>query len=122
MSVARGRRTRQNGGSAFAHLYGTARWQRTRKTQLEREPLCSKCKARGHVTVATVCNHTNGHPAGETEEMFWSGPFDSQCANCHNVDQARLERGAVQVRGCDEDGWPIGAWPVPRHQDPRRAG
>ncbi len=101
-------RTRQTGGSAFAHLYGTARWQRTRKAQLEREPLCSKCKARGHVTVATVCNHSNGHPAGETEEMFWTGPFDSQCANCHSSDQARLERGSAQIRGCDNDGWPIG--------------
>lgn len=108
MSVARGRRTRQSGGSAFAHLYGMARWQRTRKAQLDREPLCSRCKARGHVTVATVCNHTNGHPAGETEDMFWRGPFDSQCADCHNTDQARLERGAVHIRGCDDDGWPVG--------------
>ncbi len=99
---------RQRGGSAFAHLYGTARWQRTRKAQLDREPLCRFCERRGLVVLATVCNHVNGHPAGETEQQFWEGPFNSLCADCHNSDQTRMERGAKQIRGCDADGWPVG--------------
>lgn len=98
---------RQRGGTAFAHLYRTARWQRLRKGQLEREPLCWRCSTRGVLTAASVCNHSNGHPAGETEEQFWDGPFDSQCAACHSGETARLERGATMVKGCDEDGWPI---------------
>lgn len=104
-----GRPIRQRGGTAFAHLYKTARWQRIRKAQLAREPLCSRCAARGEVTAATVCNHTNGHPAGETEDQFWSGPFDSQCVTCHSGETARIERGATMLKGCDEDGWPLPA-------------
>lgn len=100
---------RQRGGTQFKHLYGTARWKRVRRTQLDREPLCSLCAKRGRVTEATVCNHTHGHPDGETEEQFWSGPFDSQCNDCHNGDTARIERGATQLKGCDDDGWPIAA-------------
>lgn len=102
-----GRYARKRGGTAFSHLYGTARWQRTRKAQLDRQPLCEYCAKRKHTKVATVCNHTNGHPAGETEQQFWEGPFNSLCADCHNSDQARIEKGAVQIRGCDADGWPI---------------
>jgi len=33
-------------------------------------------------------------PAGETEQQFGEGPINSLCADCHNSDQARLERGA----------------------------
>ncbi len=103
---------RQRGGTQFKHLYGTARWKRLRRAQLEREPLCSMCAKRGRVTEATVCNHTLGHPDGETEDQFWSGPFDSQCNDCHNGDTARIERGATQLKGCDDDGWPIDAGPA----------
>lgn len=97
---------RQQGGTKFAHLYRTARWQRIRAQQLAREPLCWRCEQRGKLTAATVCNHTNGHPAGETEEQFWAGPFDSQCAACHSGDQARVEQGKA-IRGCDAAGWPL---------------
>ncbi len=97
---------RQQGGSKFAHLYRTARWQATRRQQLDREPLCCRCKRRGKDTLATVCNHTNGHPAGETEEQFWAGPFDSQCAPCHSGDTAREEQGKA-AKGCDASGWPL---------------
>lgn len=96
---------RQQGGTKFAHLYRTARWQATRKRQLDKEPLCWRCKGRGLTVAATVCNHTNGHPEGETEAMFWSGPFDSQCGPCHSGDQARAEKGKGE-KGCDASGWP----------------
>jgi hypothetical protein len=58
------------------------------------------------VVAATVCDHVNGHPAGETEAMFWDGPFQSLCRDCHNSDKARIERGR-EFRGCDADGWPL---------------
>lgn len=99
---------RQRGGGRFSANYRTAKWQRVRRFQLDREPLCKFCERRGLVVLATVCNHVNGHPAGETEQQFWEGPFNSLCADCHNSDQARLERGGKQIRGCDEDGWPVG--------------
>ena len=106
---SRKKSARQRGGSAFAQLYRTSLWQRLRKAQLEKEPLCCLCQARGQIVPATVCNHTNGHPPGETEQMFWSGPFDSQCVGCHSGDTARLENGRVQIKGCDIEGWPIDA-------------
>lgn len=96
---------RQRGGTRFAHLYRTARWQRVRAAQLAAHPLCWRCESRGRITAATVCNHTKGHPEGETEEQFWRGPFDSQCATCHSGDQAREERGKGE-KGCDASGWP----------------
>lgn len=97
---------RQRGGTAFAHLYGTARWQRVRARQLASEPLCAYCDRRGKVTAATVCDHVNGHPAGETEEMFWTGPFRSLCASCHSGTKALEERGKRE-KGCNVDGWPL---------------
>ena len=102
-----GKGVRQRGGSAFAHLYGTARWQRVRARQLAKQPLCWRCAKRGLVVAATVCNHSNGHPEGETEAQFWSGPFDSQCAPCHSGDQAREEMGKG-AKGCDVSGAPLG--------------
>lgn len=58
------------------------------------------------VVEATVCNHTHGHPQGETEDQFWTGPFDSQCATCHSGETAREERGRPIV-AADVDGWPV---------------
>jgi hypothetical protein len=98
--------SRQVGGSVFSHLYGTARWQRIRAVQLAKHPLCAFCTRRGRVAAASVCDHTNGHPAGETEAMFWGGPLQSLCATCHSGDKARMERGR-EIRGCDADGWPL---------------
>ncbi|MDF4005308.1 hypothetical protein P3W33_18065 [Luteibacter sp. PPL552] len=100
------RYARQRGGTRFAHCYGTARWQRVRAAQLAQAPLCAMCTARGLTVAATVCDHVNGHPAGETEAMFWNGPFQSLCAPCHSGDKARMERGKER-RGCDAHGWPL---------------
>ena len=76
-------RVRQRVGSAFGHLYRTTRWQRLRKAQLENE-LCAFCLTQGYAVPATVCDHVDGHRLGETEEMFWSGPFQSLCQRYHN--------------------------------------
>ena len=106
---------RQAGGTRFKHLYRTARWQRIRKAQLQAHPLCSQCQMAGRVTAATVCNHTLGHPADETEEMFWAGPFDSQCAACHSGVTARQERTG-RIVGGDVGGWsldPDSPWRAP---------
>lgn len=97
---------RQAGGSAYAHLYRTARWQRIRRQQLQAEPLCRYCTDQGRVTAATVCDHINGHPEGETEDMFWRGPFQSLCKPCHEGAKAELERRGT-IRGGRLDGWPL---------------
>ena len=99
-------KVRQRGGSAYGQLYRTARWQRLRKAQLEKEPLCGYCAAQGYAVVATVCDHIDGHPSGETEEKFWSGPFQSLCQGCHNGAKQEQERRG-SLRGGDINGMPI---------------
>lgn len=99
-------KTRQRGGTAFAHLYRTARWQGIRRAQLAQEPLCAYCLAQGNTKLATVCDHVNGHPVGETEQGFWVGPFQSLCASCHNGAKQEQERHGT-LRGGTTDGWPL---------------
>jgi hypothetical protein len=106
--MRRNDRIRQRGGSAFNHLYNLQRWKRTRAEQLAKQPLCEFCLKRGRTVPANVCDHVNGHPVGETEAMFWEGPFQSLCNDCHNGDKARMEHGRAP-RGCDDDGWPLAA-------------
>ena len=97
---------RQAGGTRFRHLYRTARWLGIRARQLAAHPLCAYCEREGRVTAATVCDHVDGHPAGETETKFFAGPFQSLCATCHSGAKAREEAGRP-VKGCGPDGWPL---------------
>jgi hypothetical protein len=91
----------------FAPLYSTARWQRLRKGQLQAEPLCRYCLHTGRVEPATVCDHVNGHPAGETTEQFWAGPFQSLCRRCHDGTK-RSQEATGRLRGSDVHGNPYG--------------
>lgn len=95
--------------SEYRHLYRTARWRRTRKDQLEREPLCRSCAARGLVVAATVCNHVD-KDAKATEEGFFAGPFSSLCAPCHDGGEQKAESAGFTGEA-DADGWPVD----PRH-------
>jgi len=88
---------------AYRSWYKTARWQKLRAAQLQREPLCRMCKSR--ITVATVCDHITPHRGDPI--LFWNGPFQSLCVNHHSSAKQRLERGGKQ-RGCDESGIPHG--------------
>lgn len=93
------------GHGQLGHLYSTARWQRVRQAQLEREPLCKWCAEDGRVTEATVCDHVDGHPDGETEEKFWAGPFQSLCRAHHDGPARRRDNGRPVLR-IGADGWP----------------
>jgi len=86
--------------------YTTARWQRTRAAQLRAHPMCVMCKARGVDRPATVCNHITKHDGDAS--LFWSGPFNSLCKQCHDSDQQRIEGGGRARALVDVDGWPIG--------------
>jgi 5-methylcytosine-specific restriction protein A len=83
--------------------YKTARWQKLRARQLEAHPLCAMCQPR-RVTVATVCDHVQPHRGNVIR--FWSGPFQSLCAPCHNSEKQRIEKGGKAKVRIGPDGWP----------------
>ncbi|EQA96840.1 hypothetical protein V475_20370 [Sphingobium baderi LL03] len=87
---------------AHKRWYKTARWQRLRARQLASEPLCAMCHPR--VTSATVCDHKEPHRGDEVK--FWTGPFQSLCASCHNSDKQRIEKGGKPRPRIGPDGWP----------------
>lgn len=93
--------------SAYSHLYRTGRWQALRRRVMAEHPLCTLCEQVGRVSVGTVCDHVNGHPEGETEEMFWAGPFQMLCTTCHESIKKRMEHGSGPI-GCDVQGYPQG--------------
>ena len=94
-----------SGHGQFGHLYRTHRWRKLSEAHREREPLCRMCAAEGRVTVGNVCDHVNGHPADETEQMFWAGPFQTLCHEHHNSDKKLIESGKHRVT-IGLDGWP----------------
>jgi 5-methylcytosine-specific restriction enzyme A len=84
--------------------YKTARWRKLRARQLRAEPMCCMCQQRGIDRAATVCNHVVRHQGDY--DLFWSGPFSSLCANCHNSDMQRIEGGGTARPVVGIDGWP----------------
>lgn len=82
--------------------YNTARWQQLRLKQLRQYPLCTMCLPR--CVPATVCDHVEPH-RGDLDK-FWAGPFQSLCAEHHNSDKQRLERGGKPKARINPDGWP----------------
>lgn len=89
----------------FAMLYRTNRWRKLSEAHRRKEPLCRMCKQDGHIVVGKACDHINGHPATETEEQFWAGPFQTLCAEHHSGAKRKEERSGIEV-GCNEQGIP----------------
>lgn len=86
--------------------YKTARWQKLRARQLAAHPLCCMCCDERKVVAATVCDHVKPHRGDEA--LFWSGPFQSLCANHHNSAKQRIEKGGRARPIIGVDGWPVG--------------
>lgn len=89
-------------------LYKTSRWQYLRRAQLQRVPYCERCRSRGQLRPATVCDHVTPHRGDPV--AFWRGPFASLCERCHNsAKQSEESRGYSLEIGAD--GYPVD----PRH-------
>lgn len=89
----------------WLRLYGTARWQRMRATQLTAEPLCRFCLDGETVTAATVADHIKPHRGDEA--LFWDvGNLQSLCASCHSRHKQREEHGRKVIR-YGADGYPL---------------
>lgn len=95
----------------YRRLYGLARWKRTRKAQLDKQPLCENCLKQGRLTPATVCDHVD--PKSKLDpETFFAGPFQSLCDDprylCHSsIKQSEELHGFV--KGSDAHGRPMDA-------------
>lgn len=89
----------------WLRLYGTARWQRLRRAQLNAEPLCAMCLQCDDVTEATVADHIKPHRGDET--LFWDADnLQSLCASCHSRHKQREEHGRPTIR-FGLDGFPL---------------
>lgn len=88
----------------YHHLYNTARWRAIRAAWLREHPLCVMCDADGHVTAATVCDHTEPHKGDEAK--FYAGPFQSLCKMHHDSTKAKEEARGVVIGG-DAIGQPL---------------
>jgi 5-methylcytosine-specific restriction endonuclease McrA len=89
---------------AWADFYKTARWQRLRKLQLARHPLCKFCLERGIVTAANVVDHVVPHKGDWA--AFVTGELQSLCEPCHKSAKRQIElRGYRTDIGLD--GYPL---------------
>jgi 5-methylcytosine-specific restriction protein A len=100
----------------YRKLYNTARWRALRKAQLQIQPLCERCKAKGFIVAATVVNHRKPHKGDE--RLFCDpGNLQSVCQPCHDgpIQAEEVSGKQNESIGCspqvDRDGWPID----PRH-------
>lgn len=80
------------------------RWRKAREGFLRRNPLCTKCSARGRVREATVVDHIVPH-RGEPR-LFWDiGNWQPLCKACHDSTKRIEEHG--RIIGCNVDGTPL---------------
>ncbi len=91
---------------AYRKWYYTKRWQSLRIRQLTITPLCERCESRGHIRPATVCHHKQAHK-GNQALFFDPLNLASSCADCHDVDEQRIEHGGKARQQVGADGWPI---------------
>ena len=84
--------------------YKTPEWRARSKDQLQREPWCRFCAARGLRVPARIADHIDPHRGDPVK--FWSGLLQSLCGSCHSSVKQRIERAADRP-GCGLDGLPI---------------
>jgi 5-methylcytosine-specific restriction protein A len=102
--------------AAYRKLYNTAQWRALRKRQLQDQPLCERCRAKGFLVAATVVNHRKPHKG---DPALFSDPdnLQSACQPCHDGPiQAEEATGKASSRvgysnAVDRDGLPTD----PRH-------
>jgi 5-methylcytosine-specific restriction enzyme A len=84
------------------------RWQRVRKRQLAREPLCRACDAEGHNVPASEADHIKRIKVGG--EIWSPGNLQSLCSAHHKIKTQQFDLQGKdkrwETRGCDEHGNP----------------
>jgi 5-methylcytosine-specific restriction enzyme A len=67
--------------------YNTARWQRVRRRQLLREPLCRACQVEGVINAASEVDHIERVSVGGA--VFDPANMQSLCKQHHSVKRVR---------------------------------
>lgn len=84
--------------------YKSQEWQRKRRYQLNKYPLCNYHLQKGETVAATVADHVTPHRGNK--ELFFNGELQSLCKSCHDsIKQGEETRGYRLDVGLD--GWPI---------------
>ena len=81
----------------------TARWQRIRRMQLAREPLCRTCRSLGVITAADEADHIVPRTDGGGHEF---SNLQSLCRHHHEA-KTRAEQLNRAMPGCDKGGMPL---------------
>ena len=99
-----GQQKKRGSAGQYSHLYTTRKWRAFRADFLRRNPLCVMCQKQGRVTVAMVVDHIEPHKGDMA--LFWSGPFQALCKQCHDSHKKVIEHGGT-VRKIGVDGYPL---------------
>jgi 5-methylcytosine-specific restriction endonuclease McrA len=69
------------------HPYQHRRWRARRARQLQAEPLCRMCAAKGITRAADTADHIVDHKGDPGQ--FWFGELQSLCSECHRAKTGR---------------------------------
>jgi hypothetical protein len=86
-------------------FYGTERWRRRSKRQLQRVPCCERCTAQGRTQEANLAHHTQEWQPGFGVYEFWTIPLQSLCFDCHRITHNQGARKPYD-KTISPDGWP----------------
>lgn len=101
---------RSQAATEYRKLYKTASWQKARKVQLSKEPLCYLCSQEGKVVQATVVNHAKPHK-GDWSLFIAADNHQSVCKPHHDGVIQSYERTGTMRPAIGLDGWPVEADP-----------
>lgn len=87
-------------------LYRLAIWQRLRRAQLAREPLCKYCNEAGTVAAACVVDHVQPH-RGHFKLFADPSNLQSLCKACHDSRKQREEAHGYHHNIDADTGWPV---------------
>jgi 5-methylcytosine-specific restriction protein A len=68
-------------GKANSKLYSSGFWQKQRKVELSKKPLCASCLLEGRVVQAEAIDHV--FPHRQDDNKFRFNLFQSLCVPCH---------------------------------------
>ena len=80
-------------------MYNSKLWRGpggARLTQLEKQPLCETCLARGEIRAATEVDHKRAHN-GNMELFLDPENLNSACISCHSRKTATTDHGFGNV-------------------------